>query len=194
MTKLITYQKYESLFLELKSIISESHDRTIRKHPDELFIGNVNFFVKSYLINICTYLEAMLQDLAFLHAKEINLRIVEANIPQNYVLWRNSSNVKEKDFKFKSANFSVTKKDISDNLSASPYRTLKLFEKLGVDLTQCETFEANRELVTAIVSKRNNIIHHNDKAADVSYDDLILFIDVILSYSKAILLALNDEA
>jgi hypothetical protein len=193
-TKLTTYQKYESLFLDLKSIVSESHARTIKNNPDELFLGNVNFFVKSYLINICTYLEAMLQDLAFLHAKEINLRIVEAKIPQNYVLWRNSSNLKDKDLKFKSASFFVTKKEISDNLSASPYRTLKLFEKLGVDLTQYEAFEANKDLVTAIVGKRNNIIHHNDKAADVSYDDLIVFIDVVLVYSKAILQALKDEA
>lgn len=193
MSKSATYLKYESLFKDLKVIIEESKVRTIKKDPDELFIGNVNFFVKSYLINICSYLEAMLQDLAFLHAKEINSRLVNANIPQNFVMWRSDANVKDKELNFKKANLFITKKEISDNLSANPYRTLKLFEKLGVNLKECAEFEDNKDLVTTIVGKRNNIVHHNDKATDISYDDLIIYIDVIILYSKAILTSLENN-
>ncbi len=88
MTKNETYQKYENLFLDLKVIISESETRVLRKQPDELFLENINFFVKSYLISICSYLEAMLQDLAFIQVQEINSRLLAANIPNNFMLWR----------------------------------------------------------------------------------------------------------
>ena len=61
------YGKYEGLLTTLKGIISQSQARVLKEDPDEFFSDNVNFFVKSYLINICTYLEAYLQDVAFEH-------------------------------------------------------------------------------------------------------------------------------
>ncbi len=195
MTKNKTYQKYESLFLDLKVIISESETRVLCNQPDELFLENINFFVKSYLISICSYLEAMLQDLAFLQAQEINSRLLAANIPNNFMLWRVAENIKDKDKRwgYKHGNMFTSKKEVSNNLSANPYRTLKLFSKLGIDLSSNDTFEANKDLVNTIVDKRNSIIHHNDRAASVSFRDLIAYIDIILKYSKAITLSMETE-
>lgn len=195
MTKSETYQKYETLFLDLKLIISESEHRVICKQPDELFLDNVNFFVKSYLISICSYLEAMLQDLAFIQAQEINSRVLNAKIPNNFMLWRIADNIKEKDKRwgYKTGNLFISKKEISNNISANPYRTLKLFSKLGINLNANDTFESNKDLVNTIVEKRNSIIHHNDRATSVSFGDLADYIDIILIYSKAIAKSLETE-
>ncbi|WP_318438701.1 HEPN domain-containing protein [Photobacterium leiognathi] len=195
MTKSETYQKYESLFLDLKLIISKSEHRVICNQPDELFLDNVNFFVKSYLISICSYLEAMLQDLAFIQAQEINSRVLNAKIPNNFMLWRVADNIKEKDKRwgYNTGNLFISKKEISNNISANPYRTLKLFNKLGINLNANDTFESNKDLINTIVEKRNNIIHRNDRATSISFGDLGDYIDIILIYSKAIVISLETE-
>jgi len=185
-TKEIIYKKYELLYINLKDIIATSEQRVIFGEPDLLFSQNVNFFVKSYLISICSYLEAMLQELALIKSKEINSRLLNANIPHNYLLWRLGANVKEKDWVYSHTSLQIPKDEISDNLSANPYRTIKLFQKLGVNLDGNEEFQNNKDLVNSIVTKRNNIIHHNDRAADVSFGDLISYIDIFLLYGKAI--------
>lgn len=59
------FRKYEELFNSLITIIRISEERILNDSPDALFIEHPNFFVKAYLINICTYLEAFLQDVAF---------------------------------------------------------------------------------------------------------------------------------
>lgn len=195
MTKNETFQKYETLFFDLKLIIVESERRVLLQQPDELFLGNVNFFVKSYLISVCSYLEAMLQDLVFIQTKDINTRLLAANVPNNYMLWRIADNIKDKDKRwgYQTANLNVSKKEVSDNLSASPYRTLKLFQKLGIDLGKNEIFDSNKDLVNTIVGKRNSIIHHNDRAASVSFGDLVIYIDTIIKYTKAITQSMETE-
>lgn len=179
------YTKYEILFLSLKEVILISERRVI-DGTDELFIDNVNFFVKSYLISICSYLEAYLQDIAFRYSQEVSGRLANANIPHNFIHWRMISNLKDKQLEYKDIELSVSKKDISDNISANPYRTLKLFRLLGVDLSEKDGFEINKDLINTVVNKRNNIVHHNDRAADVSFGDLISYIEVILPYMRAI--------
>ncbi|MFM1641006.1 HEPN domain-containing protein [Aeromonas salmonicida] len=186
MTSIDIYKKYESLFHDLKLIIKLSERRVIGENTDTLFSHNVNFFVKSYLINICSYLEALLQDLATMRAIEINSRLIQASIPHNYLLWRLTDNIKDKELAYKVSDLHISKKEISDNLSANPYKTIKLFQKLGVDLGSNQDFLKNKDLVSTIVNKRNSIIHHNDRAADISFSDLTIYIDTITSYSKGI--------
>lgn len=180
------YYRYEILFLSLREVIITSQKRVIDENPDELFIDNVNFFVKSYLISICSYLEAYLQDIAFKYSQKVSGRIAGANIPHNFVYWRMISSLKDNQLKYADIELSVSKKDISDNISANPYKTLKLFQLLGVDLSKKDGFEANKDLINTVVIKRNNIIHHNDRAADVSFGDLLSYIDVIIPYMKAV--------
>jgi hypothetical protein len=177
--------KYENLYFSLKDIIKKSESKVLNDE-DELFMSNVNFFVKSYLISICTYLEAYLQDIAFIYANEVNARLKNAEVPSNYIQWRLSKDIKDKDLAFSNIDLSITKKDISDNLSANPYKTIKLFQYLGINLTIEDGFESNKALVNSVVTKRNNIVHHNDKAMDISFSDLLSYIDVFILYMRAI--------
>ena len=57
-----------------------------------------------------------------------------------------------------------------------------------------EKFVEHKNLVGTIVNKRNNIIHHNDEASDISFSDLLVHIDVLLEYMLAIesLLSADD--
>lgn len=178
--------RYETLYTQLNKIIHTSESRVIHDDRDPLFEENVNFFVKSYLITICTYLEAYLQDLAFYHASLINDRLRQAKIPHNYIYWKTAGDTKEKDLSFKSADYACSKKEISDSISANPYKTIKTFKLLGIDLTKTPEIINSKELVDQIVRKRNNIIHHNDKATDISFSDISLYIGIFLKYIKSI--------
>ncbi len=184
MNNRIILDKYLKLYLLLKNIIEESEKRILLDEADDLFMQNVNFFAKSYLISICSYMEAYLQEIAFDYAEMINSRLRNAEVPYNFIHWRLSKEVKKP--QFSNIDLAVTKKDIADNLSANPYKVITLFKFFGVNLTLEDEFENNKDLVNTIVTKRNNIIHHNDKAMDISFSDLLAYIDVFIIYMKAI--------
>ncbi|WP_198385505.1 HEPN domain-containing protein [Burkholderia ubonensis] len=180
------FDRYRELLWSLKFIVKTSQDRVIRDEPDILFTENVNFFVKSYLISTCTYLEAYLQDTAFDLARKICVRANSARIPHNFLYWQTTKEVKEKELKFAEAVFNLTKQEVSDEISANPYRTIKLFRFLGIDLTEEEGFNKNKDFINTVVVKRNNIVHHNDAANDVSFSDVEKYIDVFVDYMLAI--------
>ncbi|GAB2314762.1 HEPN domain-containing protein [Stenotrophomonas geniculata] len=181
------FQRYEKLLRALVLIARESQGRVIKEDVDVLFSENVNFFVKSYLISACTYLEAFLQDVAFEVSKKICSRVNSAQIPHNFLHWKNpKKDFKDKDLKFALAKFTATRKEISDDISANPYRTIKLFQMLGVDLSCESDFVKNKDFVNSVVTKRNNIVHHNDDASDVSFSDIEHYVDVFSIYMLAI--------
>lgn len=181
------FQRYEKLLRALVLIARESQGRVIKEDVDVLFSENVNFFVKSYLISACTYLEAFLQDVAFEVSKKICSRVNSAQIPHNFLHWKNpKKDFKDKDLKFALAKFTATRKEISDDISAKPYRTIKLFQMLGVDLSCESDFVKNKDFVNSVVTKRNNIVHHNDDASDVSFSDIEHYVDVFSIYMLAI--------
>ena len=78
------------------------------------------------------------------------------------------------------------KKELSDQLSGNPYKTISLFRFLGVDIAMEEGFQSCKQLVSSVVIKRNSIVHHNDRAMDISFSDLINYIDTFLLYMKSI--------
>lgn len=127
-----------------------------------------------------------MQDIAFCYAIKVNARLKKAEIPSNFIQWRLLKDIKDKDLEFSNIDLSLTKKDISDNLSANPYKTIKLFQYLGINLSKEHGFETNKALVNSVVTKRNNIVHHNDKAMDISFSDLLAYIDVFIHYMTAI--------
>lgn len=180
------YKKYETLLVSLKSIIVKSQDRVLSDELDDIFSENINFFVKSYLITMCTYLEAYLQDVAFEHTYRVSQRLKAAKIPHNFLYWKLSKDIKEKELSFENASYSCTKKDISDVISGNPYKTIKAFQLVGVNLDDNPDFNQRKPLINTIVTKRNSIIHHNDDASDISFNDLVNNIDVVLLYMKSI--------
>ncbi len=180
------FEKYEGLLNALKEIIKQSRNRVLDEEPDEIFSNNINFFVKLYLVNICTYLEAYLQDIAFEHSTRISNRLKEASVAHNFLYWRITKDVKEKNLSFKNAEYKVSKKEISDYISGNPYKTIKAFRLIGIDLKSNKEFDKHKELINSIVIKRNNIIHHNDDASDISFSDLLINIEVFLEYMASI--------
>ncbi|SFW53729.1 hypothetical protein SAMN03159511_4273 [Pseudomonas sp. NFACC19-2] len=189
------YQKYEALLITLREIISQSQTRVLREEPDEIFSENVNFFVKSYLINICTYLEAYLQDIALEHSNRVTTRLKQAKIPHNFLYGKLAKEIKEKELEYIDASYAYSKKELSDIISGNPYKTINAFRLIGIDLGASEKFTEHKSLVGTIVNKRNNIIHHNDEASDISFSDLLLHIDVFLEYMLSIenLLSASEE-
>jgi hypothetical protein len=180
------YATYERLIVRLKEVVTISQQRVTDESPDPLFNENLNFFTKAYLISLCTYLEAFLQDIAWTYVGSVKARIATAQIPTNVVRWCFAKDVKEKDLVFEALTLDVSRKDVADELSGNPGKTIALFRKIGVNLRSNSQFEACKEVVGSIVAKRNNIIHHNDSAADISLKDLLSYADQFLSYMRAI--------
>lgn len=188
------YAKYESLLNTLKLIILKSQERVISDTPDKIFSENVNFFVKAYLINICTYLEAYLQDLALEHSRKVTERLKQAKIPHNFLYGKLAKEIKDKELKYTYAEYNYNKQELSDLISGNPFKTIHAFRLIGIDLNSCDKFVEHKGLIGTIVHKRNSIIHHNDEANDISFTDLIAHIDVFLEYMRSIeqLLSTND--
>lgn len=188
------YEKYEALLTTLKEIIEQSLTRVLREEPDDIFSNNVNFFVKSYLINICTYLEAYLQDIAFEYSGRVSERLKQAKIPHNFLYGKLAKDIKEKELEYVDASYMYNKKELSDIISGNPHKTINTFRLIGIDLGSSEKFMEHKNLVGSIVNKRNNIIHHNDEASDISFSDLLVHIDVFLEYMLSIenLLSASD--
>lgn len=185
------YEKYEGLLKALKEIIEQSEARVLSEEPDVIFSDNVNFFVKSYLINICTYLEAYLQDIAFEHSRRVSERLKQAKIPHNFLYGKLAKDIKEKELEYVDASYRYSKRELSDIISGNPFKTINAFRLIGIDLNSSEKFVEHKNLVGTIVNKRNNIIHHNDEASDISFSDLLVHIDVFLEYMLAIERLLN---
>ena len=180
------YAKYETLLITLKGIVEKSESRVISDEPDIIFSRNVNFFVKSYLINICTYLEAYLQDVAFEYSRRVSERLRQANIPHNFLYGKLTKEIKEKELEYVDASYEYSKKELSDIISGNPFKTINAFRLIGVNLNSSRGFLKNKDVVGTVVNKRNSIIHHNDEANDISFSDLLVSIDIFLEYMLSI--------
>ncbi|MEH2128181.1 HEPN domain-containing protein [Nostoc sp.] len=189
------HDKYVNLFEKLKEIIKETQDRIIFSEPDPFFEDNLNFFVKSFLISICAYLESYLKEIAFRRIDVINSKLSKLSIPRNLVQWEllRHKDIKDNDLKFESLKISIKKNDLDEHISGNPYRTIALFKKIGMDLNAIEGFVYKKDIVTSIVVKRNNIVHHNSHASDVSMADLMIYIDNIIDYMDSITQAVKIE-
>jgi hypothetical protein len=102
------------------------------------------------------------------------------------VRWCLARDVKDKDLVFGQLDLGITRRDLSDELSGNPGKTIALFRRIGIDLRTSPQFETCKDAVGSIVAKRNNVIHHNDSAADVSMKDLLSYADQFLVYMRAV--------
>lgn len=180
--------KYIELMESIEQIIEETKGRVLAVTPDVFFENNVNFFVKAYLITICTYLESYLKDIAHCRVELISNKVKEAKVPQNLVRWylADFKELKDGHARFEDLVIKIKKKDLGDHISGQPHRTFDLFKYIGLDLNACAGFTEGKEGIKNIVNKRNNIIHHNDDASDVTLGDLLVYTANVKSYMSAI--------
>ena len=188
----------DNYFLQLDAllyIVEESNKRVLSENPDSLFLRNTNFFTKSYLVMMCTYVESYIKDILVFYADFLDSKLRTCCIPYNILKWsfQTDSLLKEKERKESNAEIKITKENIDKNISANPYRTIELFINFGIKLSDYSGFVEKQEKIASIVTKRNQIIHYNDDASDVSDGDLKDNIIYIKEYMAAIDKAVCDK-
>lgn len=177
---------YRTGLIELESVVRATELEAISGSNDSvLVINNINFFTKSFLISACAHLEMCVKDVVFAAAGDIDLRLSAASIPTSIIEWRYSQKKKNDSGNPSPTCFAVgmTKKEVDDLVSGNVYRTKDALALVGVDLTiDKPQWEAWKELIQSIVTRRNDIVHHNDDASDISLGDVRKSIDSVVKY------------
>lgn len=181
---------YHTQLENLKQVVEESRLRSIMEPPDILFSNHQNVFIKSYLVSACSILEAFIQELANEYVSHLQTKLTEANLPFNFVSWAIDYDKAKQEFKpFLCAK---GKKEISDMISPNFWRTMKTFERIGVDLTNSKSNDY-KDFITTTVEKRNKIVHENNDALDLSYQDIINTIVNFKEYSMYIFETVSND-
>lgn len=177
---------YLGLFSELKLLVNDTNRRLIEE--DSFVKNNINFFTKSFFILSCVYLESYLKDALMEIVDEMNNRLTISKLPHNLIRWDLNPDKEYKDMEQKCIDLSigVKKKDLDVHISGNPHKTSTLFLKFGINLKSIPDFNNQQEMIMSIVTKRNNIAHHNDNASDVAPEDLINNIDYIIAYIQVL--------
>lgn len=177
------YKKYLELYDDLRTIVRETEKRItqVDAAPDSFFSENYNFMTKAFLINICIYLESYIKDIVCHKINSINGILARSEIPYNLVKWsiQFPKDLKDADLRFENMKISIKRQDIDSYVSGNPYKTLRLLKRLGFDL---EISQERLELIDSIVKKRNQIIHQNSDASDISLSDILRYIEQVLEY------------
>jgi len=193
MTNSSTCNNYINQLNDLRSIIIETNSKSVDQNPDPFFIDNVNFFTKSFHINLCAHLESFLKDISFKYITQVEDKLKTTRIPHNLILWsfNKDKRLKDNELKFNDLSLGIKKKDLDDHISGSPYRTIDLFKKIGVDLESNVRFVGKKDKINSLVVKRNKILHYNDDASDISFEDIESNIDEVIEYMEIIDSILN---
>jgi hypothetical protein len=185
---------YNKKLEDLERTINDCNSVLISDTPSSFVYDNANFLTKSFLIALCGYLETYLKDVLEILIIDYNERISRENFPYNLIRWTIENKEKpdskvqalleRKKSRFEHFQVKLKKKDLDPFISGNPYRTKDLFEMFGFDLDEEYDFNSRKETINHIVLKRNNILHHNDDASDISNTDVLQFIIEIRDYSK----------
>lgn len=173
--------------LELEAMVQQTELAVIGgDHTTPLITDNVNFFTKSFLISACAHLEMCIKEIVFEIAEDIDARLSAAAIPTSLIEWR--LNQKKKGTNLLPTNnnllsINMTKKEVDDLVSGNVYRTKEALALVGIELAaQKKQWESWKDSIQAIVTRRNNIVHHNDDASDLSLGDIKIYIKSIVDY------------
>lgn len=179
--------KYLEQLDNLKLVARESNVRLIRG-DDDLFKAHANLFVKSYLMTLCSVLEAYLKDEVLDFVSELNGLLAELRLTKNVFAW---GLLPDSDEYYKKVvgtdavaqlSLEINAQKVDDRISGNIDRTIKTFRRCGVQLEACEKFQQHKGTVANIVLKRNAVVHHNNDAEDFSFGDIIAWADAIESY------------
>ncbi len=171
---------------ELLSMVSATEQAVLNEDEgNRLVIENINFFTKSFLLTLCSNLETCIKDVIHSIGSNIDAKLTTANIPLSIVEWKyNSKNKKSQNSNVQEIfRICMSRKDVDDLVSGNVYRTKDAFLIVGVDLaSDISTWETWKELIQSIVNRRNNIVHHDDDASDLSFGDIKTYIQSIDEY------------
>jgi hypothetical protein len=173
-------EAYTNGLIELDSMVHATELEVINGSNNSLLVtNNINFFTKSFLISACAHLEMCVKDIVFAAAGDIDARLSAASVPTSIIDWRYNQKKKNESVDPSLSRFAVgmTKKEVDDLVSGNVYRTKDALALVGVDLTKDkQQWEAWKDLIQSIVTRRNGIVHHNDDASDISLGDVRVFI------------------
>lgn len=179
-------QPFKNGLQELSLMILETEQQVIGSVGNvPLITTNVNFFTKSFLISACAHLEMCIKEVVFEIAKEIDSRFSAASIPYALLEWRYSIKKKQESGNRPSfpPSIKMTKKEVDDLVSGNVHKTKEALSIVGVDLAaNTEDWEGWKDKIQTLVTRRNNIVHHNDNASDLSLGDINSYVQMILDY------------
>lgn len=160
----------------------------------KLIADNVNFFTKSLLVTLCAQLEICIKDIVYSMAEAIDARLIDAAIPIALIELRNPKKKSPEKNEATSSRYKIglTKKEVDDLVSGNVYKTKDSLLLVGVDLAASKAeWEMWKDLIQSIVTRRNNIVHHNDDASDITFRDIRGHIASIKDYLDYICTACN---
>tara|TARA_R110002012_G_scaffold322087_1_gene555009 strand:+ start:52446 stop:53078 length:633 start_codon:yes stop_codon:yes gene_type:complete len=188
------FNNFEEKLEDLEKTITDCNEIIISDEPLSFVYDNANFLTKSFLISLCGYLETYLKDALEVLIIDYNDRITRENFPYNLVRWsienkdKSDSKVQslldKKKARFEDLSIKLKKKDLDAFISGNPFRTKEIFTMFGINLDELEYYNENKDSVNQIITKRNNILHHNDDASDLSNQDILEYTYQIRTYCK----------
>lgn len=182
-----TYNNYIEQFKNLKDLIIETNKRVVNNPEDDYITNSINFFSKSFLVMACAYLEAYLKDAAMAIVTEVDAMLSLNPISSNLIQWSVlREKFKESGGEFNNFKLSIDAKVIDNEISGNVGKTISLFSRLGVNLLSSDEFNDNKDIISSIVTKRNDVVHHNDDVGDLSFIDIVGRVDYLMLYIKAI--------
>lgn len=181
------FNNYIEQFRKLKDLIIETNKRVVDNPEDEYITNSINFFSKSFLVMACAYLEAYLKDVAIAIVAEVDKVLSLNPISSNLIHWSVlKEKFKESGGEYDDFKLSIDAKVIDNEISGNVGKTISLFSRLGINLLRSDNFNDNKDIISSIVVKRNDVVHHNDEVGDLSFLDIVGRVDYLMIYIKAI--------
>jgi hypothetical protein len=179
--------KHQDLLDEV--ILHAQEIKSLLLKDEDYFGRNNNFLVRSIVINICSCIESYVKEVfefVVVHHFGEQLKKMGMPLPIAYLLQEKGVSEKVLKSTKDKANFVLnndkrTLDNITEYPSANFDKTLNVFAIMGIDLKDYIE-EADVSQITQLVNKRNQIVHKNDRAGDISIADTIKFTQVTKNY------------